>query len=86
MTDALNSESARYWEGFYRGRGDAWSGKPNSLLAGEVSALTPGAALDLGSGEGGDAIWLASQGWQVTGVDSRRALWRVLATTRRPQV
>ena len=69
MTEDLNGETERYWEEFYRGRGDAWSGKPNSLLVGEVSHLTAGTALDLGSGEGGDAIWLASQGWQVTGVD-----------------
>jgi SAM-dependent methyltransferase len=39
--------------------------------------LTPGAALDVGSGEGADAIWLASRGWQVTAVDfSTTALQR----------
>jgi len=46
-----------------------WSGNPNPQLVAEVSAMTPGRALDIGSGEGADAIWLAQQGWQVTGLD-----------------
>ncbi len=70
MAEDLSTVSGeRYWEEFYRGRRDAWSGKPNSLFVEEVSDLTPGTALDLGCGSGGDAIWLASQGWQVTAVD-----------------
>jgi SAM-dependent methyltransferase len=58
-----------YWETFYRDRDLVWTGKPNELLVREVAHLTPGTALDLGCGEGGDALWLAAQGWLVTAVD-----------------
>lgn len=46
-----------------------WSGNPNMALVHEVAAMTPGTALDVGCGEGADAIWLAEKGWQVTGLD-----------------
>lgn len=46
-----------------------WSGRPNGRLVAEVADLTPGRALDVGCGEGGDAIWLAQRGWAVTAID-----------------
>lgn len=58
-----------YWEERYSAPGLTWSGNPNPVLVSEVSPLAPGRALDIGSGEGGDALWLAKQGWRVTGVD-----------------
>ncbi|MFT4083630.1 MAG: class I SAM-dependent methyltransferase [Nocardioides sp.] len=57
------------WDERYAGEESVWSGKPNAQLVAEVSALVPGTALDVGCGEGGDAIWLAQQGWRVTGAD-----------------
>ncbi len=57
------------WEKRYTGEAPVWSGRPNAQLVAEVSGLTPGTALDVGCGEGGDVIWLAQQGWQVTGAD-----------------
>ena len=57
------------WEERYSGDGDVWSGQPNPQLVAEVTGLTPGTALDVGCGEGGDVIWLAQQGWRVTGAD-----------------
>ncbi len=62
------------WDHRYAGR-QMWSGNPNGTLVNEVTRLTPGTALDVGAGEGADAIWLAERGWQVTANDiSERAL------------
>jgi SAM-dependent methyltransferase len=60
---------AAEWNGRYTEHGAMWSGRPNGRLVAEVSALTPGRALDVGCGEGGDAIWLARAGWTVTAID-----------------
>jgi acetyl esterase len=57
------------WEERYSGEEKVWSGNPNAQLVAEASKLTVGTALDVGCGEGGDVIWLAQQGWQVTGAD-----------------
>jgi SAM-dependent methyltransferase len=46
-----------------------WKGEPNQFLPLEVADLTPGTAVDLACGEGRNAVWLAKQGWTVTGVD-----------------
>ena len=58
-----------YWEQRYSGSGRVWSGKVNETMASIVAELTPGAAIDLGCGEGGDVLWLAEQGWSALGLD-----------------
>lgn len=68
MTDTQISDE-EFWNARYAESDRIWSGKPNAALVREVADLTPGRALDLGCGEGGDAIWLAGQGWRVTAVD-----------------
>lgn len=62
-------DAAGFWDGLYGEREQVWSGEPNAMLVHEVGVLAPGTALDLGCGEGGDAIWLATHGWRVTAVD-----------------
>lgn len=57
------------WDERYASRPALWSGEPNVNLVAEVETLPPGAALDVGCGEGGDAIWLAGKGWTVTAAD-----------------
>jgi SAM-dependent methyltransferase len=72
-----------FWEERYRSRSAVWSGNPNAHLVNEASGLVPGAALDVGCGEGADAIWLAERGWQVSAVDfSATALERGAARAR----
>ena len=66
---AAEQDPAAFWDDLYGEKGQIWSGRVNASLADVVRTLAPGSALDLGSGEGGDAIWLAQQGWTVTGVD-----------------
>lgn len=63
------SETENHWDGFYRESTHRWSGRPNPVLVDVVTPLTPGRALDLGCGEGGDARWLAERGFMVTAVD-----------------
>jgi SAM-dependent methyltransferase len=76
----VNDATQRFWEDFYKEHGHKWSGKPNALLVREVAALDPGTALDVGCGEGADALWLAERGWRVTAVDvSEVAIGRAAA-------
>lgn len=68
------------WNERYSESDRIWTGRPNARLVETVSGLTPGRALDLGCGEGGDARWLAHQGWHVLAVDiSDTALQRAAA-------
>jgi SAM-dependent methyltransferase len=77
VTDETDQTAEQFWEGFYQDRDAIWSGRPNPLLVREVTDLTPGTALDLGCGEGADAVWLARRGWRVTAMDiSATALGR----------
>lgn len=69
-----------YWEDRYAGSERVWSGRPNRVLETEAATLTPGTAADIGAGEGGDAVWLATRGWDVTAVDiAQGALDKVAA-------
>jgi SAM-dependent methyltransferase len=71
------SSEADEWDARYSERARVWSGEPNGALVDEMTGARPGRALDVGCGEGADALWLARQGWAVTALDvSRIALDR----------
>lgn len=78
LTEVFTQE---FWDARYRTAERIWSGNPNRQLVEQASSLPTGVALDIGCGEGADAIWLASRGWQVTAIDvsgvalARAAAW-----------
>lgn len=57
------------WDDHYRSMDQPWNGQPNPQLMTETVDLPAGRALDIGSGDGADALWLAERGWLVVGVD-----------------
>jgi SAM-dependent methyltransferase len=57
------------WDKRYEAEDLVWGLDPNQWLVTEAKELPPGRALDLGCGEGRNALWLAGRGWLVTGVD-----------------
>ncbi|AFD27863.1 class I SAM-dependent methyltransferase [Deinococcus gobiensis] len=63
------TDASRFWEAHYQKGPRPWTGRPNAILKRFADSLPVGAALDLGCGEGNSAVWLAQQGWHVTGVD-----------------
>lgn len=79
-----------FWEAHWQEGRDAANVLPaHPVLEAEIAALEPGTALDAGSGEGAEALWLARRGWDVTAADiSREALARAGAreTTKTPPI
>lgn len=57
------------WDAKFAASEFLFTDRPNQTLAVEVEALPPGRALDLGAGQGRNAVWLAERGWRVTAVD-----------------
>jgi SAM-dependent methyltransferase len=66
--DRARQDVAR-WDERYAATDRLWSAEPNATVAEVVASIPPGRALDLGTGEGRHAVWLARRGWSVTAVD-----------------
>jgi SAM-dependent methyltransferase len=82
-TSEPDQSPQQHWEARYAERDRIWSGRVNAHFAEIVEVLPAGRALDLGCGEGGDALWLAERGWQVKAVDiSEIALGRAAGEAR----
>lgn len=60
---------AEAWDERYRAADRLWSATPNIFVADRLADREPGVGLDLASGEGRNAIWLAEKGWDMTAVD-----------------
>jgi 2-polyprenyl-3-methyl-5-hydroxy-6-metoxy-1,4-benzoquinol methylase len=63
-----SSRRAR-WDERHAAQDPIESSAPDPTLIDEIGALPPGRAVDLGAGDGRNAVWLASRGWDVTAVD-----------------
>ncbi|MCH5641288.1 bifunctional 2-polyprenyl-6-hydroxyphenol methylase/3-demethylubiquinol 3-O-methyltransferase UbiG [Gordonia sp. ABSL49_1] len=86
-TPQTDDHSAAEWDARYRNADRLWTADVNPALIAEAADLPAGTALDVGSGEGADARWLADRGWQVTALDiSQVAIDRALEIYPRPAI
>ena len=53
----------------YTAHSDLFSQEPNGFLVNSVRGIKPGTALDVAMGQGRNSVFLAMQGWDVTGYD-----------------
>lgn len=65
---AGKSSAPDFWNDVYR-NDSGFEKQPNQFLVEMTKGVTPGTALDLAMGQGRNALYLASLGWQVTGID-----------------
>ena len=64
----MSTDAVEFWNEVW-GTSDHTDDDHDALLEVYVRGLTPGRALEFGCGTGGNALWLAEQGWRVTAID-----------------
>ena len=64
-----DDDTKSYWNKVYSAGQPIFLLQPTALLVEAVKDRRPGNALDIGMGQGRNAIFLARQGWDVTGFD-----------------
>jgi len=64
-----NRLEAEHWNRYFKAEHPTFNTKPNGFLVEMLKGRQPGDALDVAMGQGRNAIWLAQQGWDVTGFD-----------------
>lgn len=81
---AQRQPAAPRWDQIYQGRDVKVPVNPSALVLETTANLPPGAALDIGMGNGRNAIYLARKGWKVTGIDiSQEAVRQAQAEARK---
>ena len=66
-----------FWSKIFGGNKPIFTEQPNALLVSAIQGLKPGRALDFGMGQGRNAVFLAQQGWDVTGFDPAEEAVRI---------
>jgi len=66
---STTADRRTFWDDLFRNGQVSFSKDASRLLQYAIVDRKPGTAIDLGMGEGRNAIFLASKGWRVTGVD-----------------
>jgi SAM-dependent methyltransferase len=69
IAQVIDKRDQDYWNSKFNDPKTQFQREPSHLLVDAIRGRKPGRAIDLGMGEGRNAIYLAQQGWQVTGVD-----------------
>jgi 2-polyprenyl-3-methyl-5-hydroxy-6-metoxy-1,4-benzoquinol methylase len=66
-----------FWSKIFAGDKPIFTEQPNALLVSAIQVRKPGRALDFGMGQGRNAVFLAQQGWDVTGFDPAEEAVRI---------
>jgi protein-L-isoaspartate O-methyltransferase len=86
QTPALQQQKER-WNKVFAGSELPFNKQPNAFLLKSVQGKTPGAALEIGMGQGRNTIAMARLGWDVTGIDiSDEGIRQAIAEAKKQNV